>query len=80
MQHMARRSRLGQHLMLHVIAYGLGAEFKTVPEGLRGMAVVICSSQVQIRIYEEGSMVLRYAEKRGNMSSVGSGICDDNIG
>ena len=76
---MVRRSRLGQPLMLHAIAYGRGAEFKTVPRGLKEMADVIFSSQVQSRINEKGNMVLRDAEKRGNMSSVGSDICDDHI-
>ena len=78
MQQTVRRSRLGQPLMLHAIAYGLSAEFKTVPGGLKEMADVIFSSQVQSRINEKGNKVLRDAEKRSNMSSVGSDICDDH--
>ncbi len=40
-QQMVRRSRLGQLLMLHASAYGLSAEFKTVPRGLMEMVDVL---------------------------------------
>ena len=71
-----RRSRLAQPLMLHAIAYGLSAVFKTVPGGPeKGMADVICSSQVQSRINEKGNKVMlsRSIPAAGEMTKTGFG-------
>ena len=69
-QRMVRRSKLGQPVMLHAIAYALSTDFAEVPKGLRGLADAIFASQLQSRINEKGNKVLREAGKRGPLSQV----------
>ena len=69
-QRMVRRSKLGQPVMLHAIAYALSTDFAAVPKGLMDMADAIFASQLQSRINEKGNKVLREAEMRDALSHV----------
>ena len=69
-QRMVRRSKLGQPVMLHAIAYALSTDFAEEPKAWLDMADAIFASQLQSRINEKGNKVSREAEMRDALSHV----------
>ena len=78
---MVRRSKLGQPVMLHAIAYALSTDFAEEPKAWLDMADAIFASQLQSRVNEKGNKGFARGRDAGRLVPRGpfSDICGVDI-